>query len=49
VADEIILEAAATVALPPLPKYYARTPDEIRVDKLLRELHNMPVDDEAQP
>ncbi len=44
--DKLILETAATVTLPPLPKYYARSPDEIRVDKMLRAMYNLPVEEE---
>ncbi len=45
-ADKIVVDTARLLALPALPKYYARSPDEIRVDRILRAMYNEPVQPE---
>ncbi len=45
-ADKIIAKLAKAKSMPKLPEQRARTRDEIRVDKILRQMANEP---EEQP
>ncbi len=35
---QLVAELAKALSMPALPKTYARTPDEIRVDRILRQM-----------
>lgn len=44
--EKLVVETAKEKALPPLPKYYARTADERRVDEELRAMFRLPAKEE---
>ncbi len=48
IANQVLAEVVEASTMPPLPKYYARTPEEIRVHELLRRMHNESVESEKK-